>query len=127
MVSRSRFSHLCTPLACIVVLHLLAESASAQRVDCRKFVFAPMCRGVAAKRAYAPPSYIVENDRKLSALEEALGLYPSSPPTREQLTPVAPWTAAAVASQQDSKPDSLFDWYFNSRKRSRDPDLAYDY
>ncbi|XP_064105401.1 abdominal ganglion neuropeptide L11-like [Macrobrachium nipponense] len=46
--STCRF-HLC-PAALLLLVAMSCLAAHAQAVDCRKFVFAPVCRGIIAKR-----------------------------------------------------------------------------
>ncbi|XP_069675099.1 uncharacterized protein [Periplaneta americana] len=123
-----------------VLLYLIATIEAKRDVDCRKFVFAPSCRGVAAKRADAGiRSYSQDIDRKMDGLEEVLGLYatPQSIAVPNELRGQMgrgfasrgrsgqAWSSAG--DQQGLKPDTFYDWYLSSRKRTRDSEVAYDY
>ncbi|PNF22311.1 hypothetical protein B7P43_G02936 [Cryptotermes secundus] len=113
-------------------------------LDCRRFVFAPKCRGVAAKRGFPPANragYLLDTDRKMDGLEEVLGLYATSQPiavlqqsdnrgqqgrgfaTRGRSGQA--WSSAG--DQQGLKTDTFYDWYLSNRKRTRDNDVTYDY
>ncbi|XP_063231085.1 abdominal ganglion neuropeptide L11-like [Bacillus rossius redtenbacheri] len=110
---------------------LLCSSADARpRVDCTKFVYAPSCRGVAAKRALLPAERDVFGDipRKLSGLEQLMEMYATAA-TLDEPAPVMRnhesemWSALV---EQASKPEALYDWYLSSLKRSKEGAL-YDY
>nr|CAD7193955.1 unnamed protein product [Timema douglasi]CAD7402117.1 unnamed protein product [Timema poppensis] len=127
------WSTVCAPALLMAVLYLVVHTEA--RVDCRKFVFAPMCRGVAAKRAQplgAHGPYFLDTGRRLSSLETVLGLYATSAPpeaTEEQSRDFDPrgqeqaWNSLA---EQGPKTDVLYDWYINTRKRNKEPEV-YDY
>nr|BDY34176.1 elevenin precursor [Gryllus bimaculatus] len=75
---RSRPAPAALLLALLAACTVAAEAA--KRVDCRKFVFAPMCRGVAAKRASAPVLLPDAARSQLGTLEQVLGLGTVPPP-----------------------------------------------
>uniref|UniRef100_A0A8D8YZK9 Elevenin n=1 Tax=Cacopsylla melanoneura TaxID=428564 RepID=A0A8D8YZK9_9HEMI len=56
---------------CIFTLMLFMLEVGSQQINCRKYVFAPLCRGVAAKRGEAPPSLLLpaSNDQRNSIYE----------------------------------------------------------
>nr|CAD7572458.1 unnamed protein product [Timema californicum] len=115
-----------SPALLMAVLYLVVHTEA--RVDCRKFVFAPMCRGVAAKRAQplgAHGPYFLDTGRRLSSLETVLGLYATSAPpeaTEEQSRDFDPrgqeqaWNPLA---EQGPKTDVLYDWYINTSEKKQ--------
>ncbi|KAJ9593775.1 hypothetical protein L9F63_027580 [Diploptera punctata] len=124
----------------LLVLILTTTQAVPEPIDCRRMVFAPKCRGIAAKRAFQSlnaPGYILDTDRKMEGLEDVLGLYVTPQPlavpqqgeTRSQQARGYParstWNNAA--EQQGLKTDILYDWYLSNKKRTREADMAYDY
>ncbi|KDR13438.1 hypothetical protein L798_12547 [Zootermopsis nevadensis] len=127
-----------------MLLYLIAMTEAVPGpLDCRRFVYAPKCRGVAAKRGFLQanrPGYLLDTDRKVDGLEEVLGLYATPQPiavpqqsdSRGQVQGFATrghsgqaWSAAG--DQQGLKTDTFYDWYLSNRKRSRDTDVTYDY
>ncbi|XP_046394594.1 uncharacterized protein LOC124162198 [Ischnura elegans] len=88
-----------SPLLLLALLSPLAagllDAASAQRVDCRKFVFAPSCRGVAAKRTSGARGVLaaVEYDAAegisppMALSDDATFLFPDDDPPPEQQQP----------------------------------------
>ncbi|KAL1454960.1 hypothetical protein WDU94_009087 [Cyamophila willieti] len=56
---------------CIFTLMLFMLEVGAQQINCRKYVFAPLCRGVAAKRGEAPSPLILpaSNDQRITNYE----------------------------------------------------------
>lgn len=57
-------------LLLLIVLGLVSQSLQTKKVNCRKYVYAPVCRGVAAKRALPKlPSFSVREPRESTILD----------------------------------------------------------
>nr|UES72876.1 elevenin [Carausius morosus] len=116
-------------LCCLLLATLLSRAAEARGpVDCTRFLYAPVCRGVAAKRSFLPADrdvYTPDNMRKLSSLEQLLEVYATAAPLEEEhrRREPEPWT---TLSEEAPKPEMFYDWLMNSMKRSKEAAI-YDY
>ncbi|GFG35733.1 hypothetical protein Cfor_05192, partial [Coptotermes formosanus] len=108
------------------------------------FVYAPRCRGVAAKRGFPSaslPGYHLDTDRKVDGMEEVLRPYATPQPipimqqndNRSQqgqgfaTRGRSGQTWSPAGEQQGLKTDMFYDWYLSNRKQPRESDVAYDY
>ncbi|XP_059487233.1 uncharacterized protein LOC132203449 [Neocloeon triangulifer] len=113
--------------ACVLLAAISASHQQKRAIDCRRFVFAPICRGVAAKRSDPTLGrlfHALQHQKRLLAENESDFLQPAtvSPDVRDLAAP-AP-QLLNNEQELDARRDSAYRFYM---PRLAPPRSEYEY